>query len=89
MSKEDKKGVWIATYECNQYDQYGEYFLAVFSEKPTVAEFAPFVSQQVCLSDDMGDAIRLVSHYLDGKGRTKAMEDTWVNMNFVEFGDKS
>ena len=27
--------VWILTEEYNEYDQHGEYFLAVFAEKPT------------------------------------------------------
>ena len=27
--------VWILTVEYNDYDQYGEYFVAVFKDKPT------------------------------------------------------
>lgn len=30
--------VWVLTYVVNDYDQYGEYFLAVFKEKPTLGE---------------------------------------------------
>lgn len=30
--------VWVLTREENQYDQYGEYFDAVFSTKPTVEQ---------------------------------------------------
>ena len=29
--------VWVITREINEYDQYGEYFVGVFSEKPTIA----------------------------------------------------
>ncbi len=27
--------VWILTEEHNEYDQYGEYFISAFKEKPT------------------------------------------------------
>lgn len=32
------KTVWILTSEVNDYDQYGEYFEAVFKEKPTLEQ---------------------------------------------------
>lgn len=34
--------VWVLTYEVNDYDQHGEYFLAVFKEKPTLEELMSF-----------------------------------------------
>lgn len=37
-----KISVWVLTYEVNDYDQYGEYFLAVSKEKPTLEELMSF-----------------------------------------------
>ena len=34
--------VWVLTEEVNDYNQYGEYFLAVFKEKPTLEELMSF-----------------------------------------------
>lgn len=34
--------VWVLTEEVNDYNQYGEYFLAVFREKPTLEELMSF-----------------------------------------------
>lgn len=34
--------VWVLTETVNDYNQYGEYFLAVFKEKPTLEELMSF-----------------------------------------------
>ena len=57
--------VWVLTREINQYDQDGEYFEAVFLEKPNYAKLKPFG-----IPDDM---MRWV---MDGGGR-KGVEDEW------------
>jgi hypothetical protein len=58
--------VWILTREENQYDQYGEYFVAVYANKPTKEQLRK---------------VRVYEHALDwvldnGGGR-KDIEDTW------------
>ena len=35
--------VWVLTYEINEYDQDGEYFLAVFENKPTEDILAKYI----------------------------------------------
>lgn len=34
--------VWILTYQVNDYNQHGDYFEAVFKEKPTLEELMSF-----------------------------------------------
>ena len=34
--------VWVLTYTVNDYNQYDDYFLAVFKEKPTLEELMSF-----------------------------------------------
>lgn len=59
------KKVWILTEEHNQYDQYGEYFLAVFAEKPTSEKLKKH-----------GVHESEIEHVLNGGGRKK-YEDQW------------
>ena len=56
--------VWILTVEYNDYDQHGEYFVAVFKDKPT--------AQMLIELNVPTNRLRGV---LDGKGR--ADSDRW------------
>lgn len=38
--------VWLLTSEYNAYDQYGEYFEAVFKDKPTAEALSEIVGRQ-------------------------------------------
>lgn len=60
--------VWILTEEHNDYNQYGEYFIAAFLEKPTLEKL---------MSLDMSESI--AKHVLTGGGRQK-YEDQWFNL---------
>ncbi len=68
------KTLWVITREENQYDQYGEYFVAAFSEKPTLDNLIRL----------FGDII-LAKHILKGGGRM-ILEDTWYNLKRVNEG---
>lgn len=50
--------VWVLTSEVNDYDQYGEYFEAVFKDKPTLEQLKvlglPENYAQSCLNDGGG-----------------------------------
>lgn len=57
--------VWILTEEYNAYDQYGEYFRAVFKDKPTAEQLKPYLDEHYP-----------VQHVLDG-GDRRGVEDNW------------
>lgn len=38
--------VWVLTYEVNEYDQHGEYFAAVFKEKPTPEQLFDWIDEE-------------------------------------------
>lgn len=65
--------VWILTREENQYDQYGEYYVAAFETKPT--------HQQLT---DHGVERKFLRHTLNGGGRTAQYEDTWFHLREEE-----
>ena len=58
--------VYVLTEEYNAYDQYGEYFLNVFKDKPTVEQ----------LMELLGINKSGAEHVLKGGGRIKR-EDQW------------
>jgi len=58
--------VWILTEEYNNYDQHGEYFVAVFANKPTAKQVA-----EICNIYE-----EFAGHILDGGGR-KGVEHHW------------
>ena len=66
--------VWVLTREENQYDQYGEYFDAVFSKKPTVRQLMPHV----------GDSKTTAEHVLSSGGGRISDEDTWYFLREID-----
>lgn len=67
------KKVWLLTSEYNAYDQYGEYFEAIFKDIPTKEQLMKYG----CNSDED------VEHMLSGGGRKK-YEDSWYNLREEE-----
>ena len=70
--------MWIVTREHNAYDQFGEYFVAVFTEKP---EFKDLKALNLHESD------ATIGKLTRGGGRHK-WEDTWYNLHEIECGKK-
>lgn len=62
------KTVWVVTSEYNQYDQYGEYFLGVFKDKPTKKQLSKLIKYK--------EDSREVEHLLNGGGRI-GYDDVW------------
>ncbi len=60
--------MYILTTEYNQYDQYGEYAIAVFPNKPTKEQV------EKAVGDDITP--ETYQHILSGGGRIK-YEDSW------------
>ena len=77
------------TREHNDYDQHGEYFVAVFSRKPSHGELASALSVEGygCGSDMMA-AVSFLEHILSGGGWQK-WSDVWFNLEEVKFSDKA
>lgn len=68
----NKIKVWLLTKEYNDYDQHGEYFVAVFADKPTKEQLVGFdVSEE------------LIEHVLAGGGRVDS-EYEWFNLKQIE-----
>lgn len=61
------KTVWVLTREINQYDQDGEYFVAVFGEKPTEADL---------LANGVFSA-ETAKHVLNSGGRINTENEWW------------
>ncbi len=59
------KSVWVLTREINQYDQDGEYFVAVFENKPHHTQLSV-----------NGVPQNRLKHVLDGGGRV-GIENEW------------
>ena len=66
--------MFILTRELNEYDQWGEYFVAAFSEKPTVRAL-----ENILGSTD------LARHVLTGGGRQE-YEYAWYFLREVQSG---
>jgi hypothetical protein len=68
---------WVLTREINEYDQDGEYFEAVFAEKPDYDKMAKLLF-------DLGwDNKELTDHVLNGGGRVYR-EETWYHLREVD-----
>lgn len=60
--------VWVLTYEVNEYDQEGDYFLGVFADKPT--------KEQMIGAGVIFDRDQTYEHILSGGGRVN-IENRW------------
>lgn len=70
--------VWVLTEEYNQYDQYGEYFCAVFKEKPTLEQLT-----EIGVTEDYA------VHCIENEGGRlyggRVYESGWWYLREVEF----
>lgn len=71
--------IQILTYEINNYDQYGEYFLAAFNAVPSVQQLAEVMRGNGDMPADIMEAIALLEHIRKGGGRQGA-EYRWFNL---------
>lgn len=62
--------VWVVTREINEYNQDGEYFVAVFKKKPSFAELKELLPNE----DDV-----TIGKLTRGGGRHE-WEDEWYNL---------
>ena len=73
--------VWVLTSEINEYDQAGEYFEAVFINKPTAEQ----IQIHCNLSEASMEEDQLISHILGGGGRV-GDEYIWYHLRQEDAG---
>lgn len=70
---------YVLTEEYNDYDQHGEYFVAVFKTLPTKEQIDKIICYPYqTVKDDF------LNHILNGGGRIK-YEGHWYNLREVEY----
>lgn len=77
------KKAWALTYEVNDYNQEGGYFMAVFEQKPNHQKLAEALRGATGMPDDIMGGIAFLEHLLKGGGR-QGIEDTWYNLEEVD-----
>lgn len=75
--------VWVLTRECNDYDQHGAYFEAVFSSEPTLLQLADYFKDAGMKMSDAMSAVAFLEHLRQGGGR-RGNEHAWYNLEQVE-----
>jgi len=82
-------GVYVLTFELNDYDQHGDYILTVFESLPTLQELSAWFSKhnETPRFRDMGEAVAFFEHLRQGGGR-QDREDMWYSLYFVSFGER-
>lgn len=76
-----KSNVWVLTYEVNEHDQHGEYFLAVFQKKPSYEQVVDYVVEA---GDSLQTAMKTVFRLVDKGGGRICDEYRWFNLRAVE-----
>lgn len=72
--------VYILTRQHNDYDQYGEYFVAWFPERPTATD----VKLAILKDDESAVDDATAEHILSGGGRRDALnENVWWHLRLV------
>lgn len=69
--------VWVVTREHNEYDQHGEYFVAVYLKKPNFHQLKKLLPDE----DDV-----TIGKLTRGGGRHR-YEDVWHNLREVDTDD--
>lgn len=69
--------MWVVTKEYNDYNQHGEYFVAVYKDKPTFQQLKETLQSE----DDV-----TIGKLTRGGGRQN-IEDEWYSLIRVEEGE--
>lgn len=77
------KKVWVLTRSHNDYDQHGEYFVAVFGRKPDIKRLAEAMEMESGSLGNLMQAIAFLSHIIEGGGR-RGTENVWYQLEEVD-----
>jgi hypothetical protein len=79
---------WVLTREINEYDQDGEYFVAVFRSKPSILDIVKTLGWNgVKTIGDINPVEKnFIEHILAGGGR-RANEHEWYHLRQVEYSN--
>ena len=72
--------MYVLTRHINEYDQFGDYFEAIFKDIPSKEELAEVLGLRVY--DDL-----YYEHLISGGGRIK-QEYEWYFLTKIKFGEK-
>ena len=75
--------VWVLTSSCNDYDQHGAYFEAVFAKKPDLKTLAEFFKMKPDYATNVMEAVAFLEHVRNGGGR-RGTEHTWYDLDEVK-----
>lgn len=78
--------VWVLTREENDYDQHGDYFVAVFKKFPTLLAIWEALDSEENSGARTGistNDVELFSHIQKGGGR-RYPEETWYHLREIE-----
>lgn len=79
------KSCWVLTKEYNEYDQYGEYFICVFTEKPDFAKLKPIIDSEYAPNDKDDPKVKEVVGNLIRKGGGRIRyEFKWFFLKNIE-----
>ena len=77
---------YVLLREHNEYDQYGSYFVAWFSNAPTETEIVDALkNDEYC--NNTGDLMSLAKFIVEKGGRKKS-EDVWFTLKKVKSSNK-
>lgn len=85
MAHKKNDGAWVLTREVNDYNQDGEYFVAIFDKKPSISELIDFFNGDMVSGISAKELLKWVIHVHEGGGR-RASEDEWYMLDYKPFG---
>lgn len=72
--------MWVITQSINEYSQYGEYFVAVYINKPSFHDLKTLLSVEGTAGD------LFINHLLSGGGR-QSFEREWYYLTEIKEGE--
>lgn len=72
---DERASIWVLTFEVNDYNQHGDYFVAAWTQKPTAEQLRDHVKDWFC-----GPDINPARLLLETGGGRQGIEDLWYKL---------